>query len=103
MDTFYQRAYDLMSRRREEAFDIESEPAQLRESTAHAGRPRLPAGPPSGRGRVSALHRRQRLAQYDTHGDNFNIMKKVLLPEFDRGFARCSRTCTIAACSPRRW
>ena len=24
---------------------------------------------------------------YDTHGDNFNIMKKVLLPEFDRAFA----------------
>ena len=24
---------------------------------------------------------------YDTHGDNFNTMKKALLPEFDRAFA----------------
>jgi len=24
---------------------------------------------------------------YDTHSDNFNTMKKVLLPEFDRAFA----------------
>jgi uncharacterized protein (DUF1501 family) len=24
---------------------------------------------------------------YDTHGDNFNTMQKVLLPEFDRAFA----------------
>jgi uncharacterized protein (DUF1501 family) len=89
MDSFYQRAYDLMrSPAAKKAFDIQSEPAELRE---RYGRTPVGQGCLLARRLVEAGVRFVTVAKgwlnYDTHGDNFNIMKKVLLPEFDRGFA----------------
>ena len=89
LDSFQQRAYDLMrSPAAKKAFDIESEPAALREKY---GRTPVGQGCLLARRLVEGGVRFVTVAKgwlnYDTHGDNFNTMKKVLLPEFDRGFA----------------
>jgi hypothetical protein len=89
LDSFQQRAYDLMrSPAAKKAFDIESEPAALRE---RYGRTPVGQGALLARRLVEGGVRFVTVAKgwlnYDTHGDNFNIMKKVLLPEFDRAFA----------------
>ena len=88
MDSFHQRAYDLLSSpEAKRAFDIESEPAALRE---RYGRTPVGQGYLLARRLVEAGVRFVTVAKgwlnYDTHGDNFNTMKKALLPEFDRGF-----------------
>lgn len=89
LDGFYHRAYDLLnSPAAKKAFDIESEPAALRE---RYGRTPVGQGCLLARRLVEAGVRFVTIAKgwlnYDTHGDNFNTMKKVLLPEFDPAFA----------------
>ena len=89
LDSFAQRAYDLMSSpAAKKAFDIEQEDGNLRE---RYGRTPVGQGCLLARRLVEAGVRFVTVAKgwlnYDTHGDNFNIMKKVLLPEFDRAFA----------------
>jgi len=89
LDSFQQRAYSLISSpAAKKAFDVESEPAKLRE---RYGRTPVGQGCLLARRLVEGGVRFVTVAKgwlnYDTHGDNFNTMKKVLLPEFDRGFA----------------
>ena len=89
LDSFQQRAYDLMrSPAAKKAFDVEAEPAALREKY---GRTPVGQGALLARRLVEAGVRFVTVAKgwlnYDTHSDNFNTMKKVLLPEFDRAFA----------------
>lgn len=89
LDAFQKRAYDLMSSPvAKKAFDIESESPSLRE---RYGRTPVGQGALLARRLVESGVRIVTVAKgwlnYDTHGDNFNIMKKVLLPEFDRAFA----------------
>lgn len=89
LDGFYQRAYDLLSSpAAKKAFDVESEPAKLRE---RYGRTPVGQGALLARRLVEGGVRFVTVAKgwlnYDTHGDNFNAMKKVLLPEFDPAFA----------------
>ena len=89
MDSFYQKAYSLLSSpAAKEAFDIEAEPAALRE---RYGRTPVGQGCLLARRLVESGVRFVTVAKgwlnYDTHGDNFNQMKKLLLPEFDRAFA----------------
>jgi len=70
------------------AFDIDAEPQTLREKY---GRTPVGQGALLARRLVEGGVRFVTVAKgwlnYDTHGDNFNTMKKVLLPEFDRAFA----------------
>jgi len=89
MDSFYQKAYDLLkSPAARKAFDIGAEPESLRERYG-----RTPVGQAAllARRLVESGVRFVTVAKgwlnYDTHGDNFNTMKKALLPEFDRAFA----------------
>jgi uncharacterized protein (DUF1501 family) len=89
LDSFQQRSYDLMrSPAAKKAFDIDAEPQALREKY---GRTPVGQGALLARRLVEGGVRFVTVAKgwlnYDTHGDNFNIMKKVLLPEFDRAFA----------------
>lgn len=89
LDSFYERAYSLLSSpQAKQAFDIESEPNSVRESY---GRTPVGQGCLLARRLVEAGVRFVTVAKgwlnYDTHGDNFNQMKKVLLPEFDMAFA----------------
>jgi hypothetical protein len=89
LDGFYQRAYDLLSSpAAKKAFDVEAEPAKLRE---RYGRTPVGQGCLLARRLVEGGVRFVTVAKgwlnYDTHGDNFNTMKKVLLPEFDPAFA----------------
>jgi hypothetical protein len=89
MDAFEQRAYDLLSSPvAKKAFDIQAEPEALRE---RYGRTPVGQGCLLARRLVESGVRFVTVAKgwlnYDTHGDNFNIMQKVLLPEFDRAFA----------------
>ena len=89
LDGFYQRAYDLIrSPAAKKAFDGESEPAALRE---RYGRTPVGQGALLARRLVESGVRFVTVAKgwlnYDTHGDNFNIMKKALLPEWDPAFA----------------
>ena len=89
MDSFYQKAHDLLSSPvAKKAFDVQAEPAELREKY---GRTPVGQGCLLARRLVEHGVRFVTVAKgwlnYDTHGDNFNIMKKALLPEFDRGFA----------------
>jgi hypothetical protein len=89
LDSFQQRAYDLMrSPAAKKAFDIEAETATLREKY---GRTPVGQGALLARRLVEGGVRFVTVAKgwlnYDTHGDNFNTMKKVLLPEFDRAFS----------------
>jgi Protein of unknown function (DUF1501) len=89
IDSFHERAYTLMSSpAAKEAFNVEAESPSLRE---RYGRTPVGQGCLLARRLVEAGVRFVTVAKgwlnYDTHGDNFNIMKKVLLPEFDRAFA----------------
>lgn len=89
IDGFQQRAYDLMrSPAARKAFDVESEPAALRE---RYGRSPVGQGCLLARrlveGGVRFVTVSKAWLNWDTHADNFNGMKKVLLPEFDRAFA----------------
>jgi hypothetical protein len=89
MDSFYQKAYDLLkSPAARKAFDIGAEPESLRE---RYGRTPVGQGALLARRLVESGVRFVTVAKgwlnYDTHGDNFNTMKKALLPEFDRAFA----------------
>jgi hypothetical protein len=89
MDAFEQRAYDLLSSPvAKKAFDIHAEPEALREKY---GRTPVGQGCLLARRLVESGVRFVTVAKgwlnYDTHGDNFNIMQKILLPEFDRAFA----------------
>ncbi len=40
---------------------------------------------------------------WDTHGDNFNRLKRDLMPPADQGFATLLDDLPIAACSTRPW
>lgn len=89
MDSFYEQAYSLLSSpNAKEAFDIEAEPEGVRE---RYGRTPVGQGCLLARRLVEGGVRFVTVAKgwlnYDTHGDNFNSMKKALLPEFDRAFA----------------
>ncbi|MCC6586618.1 MAG: DUF1501 domain-containing protein [Bryobacterales bacterium] len=89
LDGCYQRAYDLIaSPVAKKAFNIESEPAELRE---RYGRTPVGQGCLLARRLVESGVRFVTVAKgwlnYDTHADNFNAMKNVLLPEFDPAFA----------------
>ena len=89
MDAFEQRAYDLLSSPvAKKAFDIQAEPEALREQY---GRTPVGQGCLLARRLVESGVRFVTVAKgwlnYDTHGDNFNTMQKILLPEFDRAFA----------------
>lgn len=89
LDQFSQKAYALMSSPvAKKAFDIQAEPEKLRE---RYGRTPVGQGALLARRLVESGVRFVTVAKgwlnYDTHGDNFNTMKKVLLPEFDRAFA----------------
>jgi hypothetical protein len=89
MDAFYQKAYDLLkSPAARKAFEIGAEKESLRE---RYGRTPVGQGALLARRLVESGVRFVTVAKgwlnYDTHGDNFNIMKKALLPEFDRAFA----------------
>lgn len=89
LDSFHQRAYDLMrSPAAKKAFDIQAESESLRD---RYGRTPVGQGCLLARRLVESGVRFVTVAKgwlnYDTHGDNFNTMKKVLLPEFDRAFA----------------
>ena len=59
MDTFYDRAYSLISSQKaREAFNIDAEPAKLRDEYGrNAGRPADADGPPAGRRRRPDGHR----------------------------------------------
>ncbi len=89
MDPYYEKAYSLLSSpRAKEAFDIEAEPQALRE---RYGRTPVGQGCLLARRLVEGGVRFVTVAKgwlnYDTHGNNFNTMKKLLLPEFDMAFA----------------
>jgi hypothetical protein len=89
LDRFYHSAYNLLSSpAAKKAFDIESEPEPLRE---RYGRTPFGQGCLLARRLVESGVRFVTVSKgklnYDTHGDNFNTMKKVLLPEFDPAFA----------------
>jgi Protein of unknown function (DUF1501) len=89
LDGFYHRAYDLLnSPAAKKAFDVSSEPETLRE---RYGRTPVGQGCLLARRLVESGVRFVTVAKgwlnYDTHGDNFNTMRKVLLPEFDPAFA----------------
>lgn len=89
LDRFYHSAYSLLSSpAAKKAFDIESEPDSLRE---RYGRTPVGQGCLLARRLVEAGVRFVTVSKgklnYDTHGDNFNTMKKILLPEFDPAFA----------------
>jgi len=89
MDSFYKRAYSLLSSpAAKNAFNIHQEPEPLRR---RYGRTPVGQGCLLARRLVESGVRFVTVAKgwlnYDTHGDNFNRMKKALLPEFDRGFS----------------
>lgn len=89
MDAFHQKAYDLMrSPAAKKAFEIDTEPEKIRELY---GRTPVGQGCLLARRLVESGVRFVTVAKgwlnYDTHGDNFNIMRKTLLPEFDRAYA----------------
>ena len=62
MDTFYQRAYSLISSQKaREAFNIAAEPAKIRDEYGrNAGRPAAADGAPAGRRRRAVRHGRVR-------------------------------------------
>src|SRR5260370_34450478 len=89
MDSFYRRAYDLMrSPAAKKAFDIESEPAQLREKY---GRTPVGQGCLLARRLVEAgvrfLPRAPGSLHYHTHLDNLNTHENGLPRPFHRGSA----------------
>jgi hypothetical protein len=89
IDEFTRKAYDLIqSPAAKKAFDVGAEPDALRE---RYGRTPVGQGALLARRLVESGVRFVTVAKgwlnYDTHGDNFNICKKALLPEFDKAFA----------------
>ncbi len=89
LDEFTKKAYDLIqSPAAKKAFDVGAEPDALRE---RYGRTPVGQGALLARRLVESGVRFVTVAKgwlnYDTHGDNFNICKKALLPEFDKAFA----------------
>jgi hypothetical protein len=89
LDRFYQSAYSLLSSpAAKKAFDIEAEPPSLRE---RYGRTPFGQGALLARRLVESGVRFVTVCKgrlnYDTHVDNFNTMKKSLLPEFDAAYA----------------
>ena len=88
-DEFDQRAYGLLSSPvAKRAFDVESEPVSMRE---RYGRTPVGQGCLLARRLVEGGARFVTVTKgslsYDTHSDNFNTLKNVVLPEFDRAFA----------------
>jgi len=93
LDRFARTAYNLLSSpTAKKAFDIESEPESLRE---RYGRTPFGQGCLLARRLVEAGARFVTVCKgrlnYDTHVDNFNTMKKSLLPEFDAAYASLLR------------
>lgn len=89
LDEYAKKAYDLIqSPAAKKAFDVGAEPDALRE---RYGRTPVGQGALLARRLVESGVRFVTVAKgwlnYDTHGDNFNICKKALLPEFDKAFA----------------
>jgi len=89
IDKFRERAYSLISSPvAKKAFDIQQEPASLREKY---GRSPVGQGALLARRLVESGVRFVTVAKgwlnFDTHGNNFNTMQKVLLPEYDRAHA----------------
>ena len=89
LDEYSKKAYDLIqSPAAKKAFDVGAEPDALRE---RYGRTPVGQGALLARRLVESGVRFVTVAKgwlnYDTHGDNFNICKKALLPEFDKAFA----------------
>ncbi len=89
LDEYSKKAYDLIqSPAAKKAFDVGAEPDALRE---RYGRTPVGQGALLARRLVESGVRFVTVAKgwlnYDTHGDNFNICNKALLPEFDRAFA----------------
>ena len=89
MDRFYQSAYDLLSSpQAKQAFDIGAEAESLRN---RYGRTPVGQGCLLARRLIESGVRFVTVSKgklnYDTHGDNFNTMKKSLLPEFDPAYA----------------
>jgi hypothetical protein len=89
LDRFYHTAYDLLSSpTAKKAFDVGSEPEPLRE---RYGRTPFGQGCLLARRLVEAGVRFVAVSKgrlnYDTHVDNFNTLKKNLLPEFDAGYS----------------
>ena len=89
LDEFTKKAYELIqSPAAKKAFDVGAETDALRE---RYGRTPVGQGALLARRLVESGVRFVTVAKgwlnYDTHGDNFNICKKALLPEFDKAFA----------------
>ncbi|HEV8130615.1 MAG TPA: DUF1501 domain-containing protein [Acidobacteriota bacterium] len=89
VDTFYEKAYDLMrSSVAKKAFDIESEPEGVR---SRYGRTPVGQGCLLARRLVEAGVRFVTVSKgwlnWDTHGNNFNTLEKLLLPELDMAYS----------------
>jgi Protein of unknown function (DUF1501) len=89
VDTFYEKAYDLMrSTVAQQAFDIESEPEGLR---SRYGRTPVGQGCLLARRLVEAGVRFVTVSKgwlnWDTHGKNFTTLEKLLLPELDMAYS----------------
>jgi hypothetical protein len=87
MDTFYTRAYDLItSPEAKKAFNLNAEAATLRDAY---GRNSFGQGCLLARRLVEAGVRFVTVSRggWDTHSNNFNILKDQRLPELDRGYS----------------
>jgi hypothetical protein len=89
LDEYSKKAYELIqSPAAKKAFDVGAEPDALRE---RYGRTPVGQGALLARRLVESGVRFVTVAKgwlnYDTHGDNFNICKKALFPEFDKAFS----------------
>lgn len=89
VDTFYEKAYDLMrSSVARKAFDIESEPEAVRNLY---GRTPVGQGCLLARRLVEAGVRFVTVSKgwlnWDTHGNNFTTLEKLLLPELDMAYS----------------
>jgi hypothetical protein len=94
--TFQQQAFDMvLSRSSREAFDLQREPEKNRERYGRnlngqgmlLARRLVEAGVPFLSLNWQPAPGSPNNAFWDTHADNFNELKKLLLPEFDRGFS----------------
>lgn len=94
------RAFSLLlSSRTTQAFDVASEPQQVRERYGETingmslllARRLVEAGVPFitvfWKGDPKLAKKCKSAGSWDTHGNNFNCLKEDLLPEFDRGFS----------------
>lgn len=89
VDTFYEKAYDLMrSAVAKKAFDIESEPDAIRN---RYGRTPVGQGCLLARRLIEAGVRFVTVSKgwlnWDTHGNNFTTLEKLLLPELDMAYS----------------